>query len=118
MEFIKIGQYFLIHELSQILRIHFHFSGTKNFVISVSDSENGPWEEIKSGTFVDPRQHGGPYNPQDLETFQIDPITAQYVKFSCTSYYGSGCVLQYIEVFKADGKVTKIYHVKCVLVNI
>ena len=79
--------------------LHFFSSGTKHFIVSVSESGNGPWEEIKSGTFVDPRQHEGSYNPQDSETFEIDPVMARYVKFSCTRYYGNGCALQYIEVF-------------------
>ena len=61
-----------------------------------------PWVEIKSGTFVDPREHEGPYNPQELESFQIDPVMAQFIKFSCTSYYGEGCALQYINVQAKD----------------
>ena len=61
-----------------------------------------PWVEIKSGTFVDPREHEGPYNPQELESFQIDPVMAQFIKFSCISYYGEGCALQYINVQAKD----------------
>ena len=76
--------------------------------MSVSESDNGPWTEIKRGTFTDPRNTGEPYNPQKLETFQIYPVTAQYVKFSCTSYYGHGCVLQYIGVSQGDGELNTI----------
>ena len=65
--------------------------------MSVSEQVNGPWTTIRSGTFTeDPRQHAGQYNPQTSETFYFEPIVAQYVKFICTSYYGAGCVLQYI----------------------
>ena len=69
--------------------------GTKSFVVSVSESENGPWKEIKNGTLVDPRPH---LDPQDFETFQINPVLAQYIKFSCVSYYGIACALGYIKV--------------------
>ena len=61
-----------------------------------------PWVEIKSGTFVDPREHEGPFNPQELESFQIDPVMAQLIKFSCTSYFGEGSALQYINVQAQD----------------
>ena len=61
-----------------------------------------PWAEVKSGTFVDPREHEGPYNPRELESFQIDPVMAQFIKFSCISYYGEGCALQYINVQAKD----------------
>ena len=79
-----------------IILISFFYRGTKSYIVSVSESENGPWKEIKSGTLVDPRPRS---DPQDLETFQIHPVLAHYVKFSCTSYYGEYCALGYIEVF-------------------
>ena len=65
----------------------------------MSELPDGPWVAIKSGSFSDPRQHGGPDNPQEYERFLIErQVTARYVKYSCTSYYGSGCALQYIGV--------------------
>ena len=78
------------------------FRGTKDFIVSVSESRNGPWTNVKEGSFTDPRYTGEPYNPQELITFQIDPVTAKYVKFSCTSFYGLGCVLQYIGVSQGN----------------
>ena len=74
----------------------------------MSENANGPWEAVKSGTFTDPRQHGGPYNPQTSETFLFTPTMAQFVKFNCTSYYGNGCVLQYIGVSEQPGVVNVI----------
>ena len=77
----------------------YFFRGTKSFAVSVGASEDGPWKEIKSGTLEDPRHHGQSLNPQESEIFHIDRVLAHYIMFNCTSYYGVGCVLQYIEVF-------------------
>ena len=90
-------------ENTKIRKLPF-FRGTKSFVVSVSESGDGPWKEIKSGKLEDPRQAivGQSLNPQESEIFHIDRVVAHYVKFSCTSYYGSGCALQYIEVFGDD----------------
>ena len=71
-------------------------SGTKDFTVSVSVSQNGPWQDIKTGTLDDPRIEEG--IPQDTETFQVQAVVARYVKFDCTSYYGLSCGLQYIGV--------------------
>ena len=71
----------------------------------MSEEANGPWIEIKSGTFTDPCQHPGPYNPPTSETYEFTPVEAQYVNFTCTSYWGSGCVLQYIGVLEQSGNV-------------
>jgi len=67
--------------------------GTRAYVVSVSESESGSWQDIIGGTFNDPRSNR---NDQPTETFNIDLVTARYVKFSCTSWYGSACALQYI----------------------
>ena len=95
----------LLHILGKVT-VFISSSGTKGYTVSVSEQANGPWTEVKSGTFTDPRQHGGPNNhPQTSETFLFTPVVAQYVKFSCTSYFGAGCVLQYIGVFGVSGTV-------------
>ena len=82
--------------------------------MSVSEQANGPWTTIRNGTFTkDPRQHAGQYNPQTSETFYFEPIVAQYVKFTCTSYYGAGCVLQYIGLSGQTGEaIIRLYHLK------
>ena len=59
---------------------------------------------------ADPRQHEGPLNPQELEIFNLNPVLAHYVKFSCTSYYGNGCVLQYIEAIEGMLYYTYLLH--------
>ena len=71
-------------------------SGTKDYIVSVSESENGPWQKIKTGTLKDPRTLGS--LPQNTETFPVDPVDAGYVKFECTSYYEKSCALQFIGV--------------------
>ena len=77
----------------------FSSRGTNGYIVSVSEQATGPWTTIRSGTFTeDPRQHPGQYNPQTSETFYFPPVLAQYVKFTCTSYYGLGCALQYVGV--------------------
>ena len=101
MELIRIGNCLNILK-NECKLIIYCYSGTKDFIVSVKESENVPWVEIKSGIFIDPREHEGPYNPQELDTFQIDPVMAQFIKFSCTSYYGKGCALQYINVQVTD----------------
>ena len=70
--------------------------GTRDVSVSVSVSENGPWQEINTGTLDDPRVVDG--IPQDTETFQVQAVVTRYVKFLCISYYGLGCGLQYIGV--------------------
>lgn len=80
----------------------------------MSESHDGPWMDIKRGTFKDPRYTGEPYNPQELETFVINEVSAQYVKFNCTSFYGLGCVLQYIGVYFDEGEL----HIKLCLIYI
>ena len=104
MEKATIGNYIIKVALSQNISQDTS-SGTKDFTVSVSQSENGPWTEIKWGTFTDPRSTGEVFSPQELKTFQIDQVTARYVKFTCVTYYGLGCVLQYIGVFGNKGKV-------------
>ena len=66
----------------------------------VSETLDGPWTLIKSGIFDDPRGHAGPNNYGKYERFDLDnAVIARYVNYSCTSYYGHGCALQYIGVF-------------------
>ena len=101
MESIRIGEYLVITKMSLHKQCLFS-SGTKEFTISVSDNETGPWKEIISGLLADPRQHEGSLNPQESEIFPVNPVLAHYVKFSCISYYGNGCVLQYIEAFEGN----------------
>ena len=74
-------------------------SGTKDYIVSVSDTENGPWHTIQNGTFEDPRLEEPYKNAEGAETFQIDPVMARYVKYDCVTHYGYRCALQYIAVY-------------------
>ena len=96
---IKIGNCSFFENLGKVTK-SLLYRGTKDYTVSVSENENGPWTTIKSGTFSDPTKHSdGKYNPQTTETFDISPTAVvQYVKFTCTSFYKYGCVLQYIGV--------------------
>ena len=102
----KICNNHLLHNLGKVT-VFISSSGTKGYTVSVSEEENGPWTEVKSGTFTDPRLHAGQYNPQTSESFFFTPVVAQFVKFSCTSYFGQGCALQYIGVSDSEPGTVK-----------
>jgi len=69
-------------------------SGSKDYSVSVSDNEDGPWTVIKNATFDNPRE-----NPIQLETYDLDnAVVGRYVKYECASYYGIRCCLNFIGV--------------------
>ena len=108
METAETGKHSFCHCSSVIpLRLLCFFPrGSKGFTVSVSTkTANGPWARIASGTFEDPRRDGAQvYKTYSLENLMFsDPrwtyyVGARYVKYTCESYYGKGCALQYIGV--------------------
>ena len=70
--------------------------GTKDFKIFSSDSEDGLWTEIISGSLPDAR------NETDVPTqsFTLNSsVTTQYIRFQIESYYGLGGGLQYLAAY-------------------
>ena len=56
---------------------------------------SGPWNVAASGELEDSRQQE---DPLPLQTFTFNPISARFVKFEITSFYGTGGGLQYFNV--------------------
>ena len=76
--------------------------GTKDFVVSVSTTKDGPWTEFKSGTLEDPRSFcsNSPASDKNpILEFDGNQVTkARYVKFQCMTWHGVRCALSFIEV--------------------
>ena len=74
--------------------------GAKDFLVSVSNSEDGPWTEFKNGTLEDPAPNcpsAGDLNP--IVEFDANLVNARYVQFQCLTYYKGACALNFIEVY-------------------
>ena len=104
MDFTRIGEslHFIIANV--IIELGLFSSGTKDYIVSVSNSENGPWTEFKNGTFENPipncsstTQSHNDRNP--IFEFDANLVTARYVQFRCLSYYATRCALNFIEVY-------------------
>ena len=67
----------------------------KEFKVFLSDSLEGPWEEVVHQTLEDSRQQA---DPLPVQTFPFTQRTAKFVKFNQISYYGNGGGLQYFAV--------------------
>ena len=67
----------------------------KEFKVFLSDSSEGPWEEVVHQTLEDSRQQA---DPLPVQTFSFSERTAQFVKFNQISYYGNGGGLQFFAV--------------------
>ena len=110
MTFTRIREYHHII-IANIIRERGLFSrGTKDFIVSVSNSENGPWTEFKNGTLEDSvpycsQEYGVQYckKPCDrnpILEFDANQVTGRYVQFRCLTHWGRwGCALHYIEVY-------------------
>ena len=91
---------------------------TRDYTVYVSEKANGPWTTIKNGTFnyrkncYEKPGTKGQCNANKtiintdycvackLETFKVDnPVWARFVKFSCETFLGKHCTLEYIGVF-------------------
>lgn len=72
--------------------------GTNQFKIFTSTLSSGPWDEILSNNLPDATN----VNVTDVPTLQFalgSPVTAQFVKFQITSFYGKGGGLQFLSTY-------------------
>ena len=67
----------------------------KEFKVFLSDSSEGPWEEVVHQTLEDSRQQS---DPLPLQTFPFTERSAKFVRFKAISHYGRGAGLQYFAV--------------------
>ena len=86
---------------------------TKDFKISGSMNENGPWETLVAEQLVDTT--GG--KAASLLNFTFDkPVEIQFIKFDLISYWGtSGGGLQYFAAIPATSKYQHNYPSKVIL---
>jgi len=70
--------------------------GTQDFTISKSESIDGPWTPILSGTLPDARN----VSPVPVMNFKLkNPVDTSYLRFQIDSYYGLGGGLQYFSTY-------------------
>ena len=74
---------------------HHRKRSMKEFKVFLSDSSEGPWEEVVHQTLEDSRQQA---DPLPVQTFSFSEGAAKFVKFNQISYYGNGGGLQYFAV--------------------
>jgi len=76
--------------------------GTKQFSVSLSQNSEAPWEKVLLATLEDPR--GQQTGPLPLQTFSFPAMSARFVQFNLSSWYGWGGGLQYFSVKEAAGE--------------
>ena len=78
---------------------------TKEFRVSGSMNENGPWETLLEDRLVDTTFYGG-NRPASLLNFIFkDPVEIQFLKFDLVSFWGpNGGALQYFAAIPAPSK--------------
>ena len=69
--------------------------GTKEFKVFVSESSEGPWEQVVHQTLEDSRNQP---LPLPLQTFPFPDLKARFVKFNQISFHGDGGGLQYFGI--------------------
>jgi len=70
--------------------------GTKDFTISISDSIDGPWTDILTGTLPDARN----VSPVPVLNFDLEnEVETQYLRFQVDTFYGQGGGLQYFSTY-------------------
>jgi len=70
--------------------------GTQDFTISISESIDGPWTDILTGTLPDARDVSSvPVLNFDLE----NEVVTQYLRFQVDTFYGYGGGLQYFSTY-------------------
>ena len=85
---------------------------TKNFKISGSMNENGPWETLLEDQLVDTSRG----EAASLLNFTFkEPVEIQFVKFDLISYWGSSGGLQYFAAIPATSKKHQSKHLKACL---
>ena len=66
--------------------------------VSVSDSANGPWTEVLSDSLPDSSN----LDPVPLSKFNIQRVSARFVRFKLLSYWGVGGGLQYFHASESS----------------
>ena len=74
--------------------------GTKEFKVSVSPYQAGPWSQVLYETLEDPRQQTDPLPVLAFAFSSGTEVSARFVKFNLISWYGVGGGLQYFSVKK------------------
>jgi len=70
--------------------------GTKDFTISISDTIDGPWTDILTGTLPDARN----VSPVPVLNFDLEnEVETTVVRFQIDSFYGGGGGLQYFSTY-------------------
>jgi len=70
--------------------------GTQNFTISISDTIDGPWTDILTGTLPDARN----VSPVPVLNFDLEnEVETPYLRFQVDTYYGHGGGLQYFSTY-------------------
>merc|ERR1712002_1220761 len=70
--------------------------GTQDFTISISDSINGPWTDILTGTLP----NAWDVSPVPVLNFDLETeVETQYLRFQVDTYYGLGGGLQYFSTY-------------------
>merc|ERR1719510_2513211 len=77
----------------------------KEFKVFLSDSSEGPWEQVVHQTLEDSRQQE---DPLPVQKFSFSERAAQFVKFNQISYYGHGGGLQYFAVTSGCSEVSVV----------
>ena len=72
--------------------------GTKEFKVSISQYQAGPWSQVVYETLEDPRQQAEPLPVLEFPFSSGSEVSARFVKFNLISWYGSGGGLQYFNV--------------------
>jgi len=75
--------------------------GTKDFTISISDSIDGPWTDILTGSLPDPLDVSGvPVSPVPVLNFELEnKVEAKVVRFQIDSFFHRGGGLQYFSTY-------------------
>ena len=92
-------------ELVNTHNAHIRDRSMKEFKVFLSDSSEGPWEEVVHQTLEDSRQQD---DPLPVQTFSFPERTARFVKFNQYSYYGASGGLQYFAVTSATQGISVI----------
>ena len=85
--------------------------GTKEFKVSVSLYQAGPWDQVVFETLEDPREQTDPLPVLTFPFSSSSEVSARFVKFNLISWYGWGGGLQYFSV-KKGRKIFRVLAMK------
>jgi len=98
------AQLFMVFQCPRIIkgflvkntRNFYNDRGTQDFTISISDSIDGPWTDILTGTLPDARN----VSPVPVLNFDLEnEVETQYLRFQVDTFYGLGGGLQYFSTY-------------------